>query len=190
MSYDKLNAEELLRLALDAMNSGRDADAVVMLKTLLEREPSHAMARYLLAAQHAQLGMMDRAEEGFREVVERAPAFPIARFQLGQLLLTRSEASGAREVLSPLVDQDDAVGAYARALCAAAVDDVAQAVDELEAGLSLPQDVPALAYDMQQLLGRFQEMSSGRGGVTTEPPAVPAAPIFMTGYGQGIARDD
>lgn len=192
MSYEKLDADELLRLAVDAMNGNRDADAVVMLKTLLEREPGHVMARYLLAAQHAQLGMMDRAEAGFREVVGLAPEFPIARFQLGQLLLTKSESDEAYEMLAPLATRADAVGAYARALCAAARDDVPTTVAELQAGLELPQDIPALEHDMRQLLERLASMAGSARAVEAEVEAVavPPSPIFMTGYGQNAGRDD
>lgn len=191
MNFEKLDTDELLRLVLDAMNNGRDAEAMVMLKTLLEREPDHAMARYLLAAQHAQLGMMDRAEAGFREVVERAPDFPIARFQLGQLLLTRGEADEAVRVLSPLVARDDAVGAFSRGLSAAGRDDIAGAMGELSAGLQLPQDNPALTGDMRQLLERLQQVGPAvQPDEPSEPLRAGASPIFMTGYGQNVDRGD
>ena len=41
MTFDKLDNDELLRIALDAINQNRHADAVSMLKTLLERDPAH-----------------------------------------------------------------------------------------------------------------------------------------------------
>lgn len=189
MSYDKLDADELLRLGLDAMQNGRDADAVVMLKTLLERTPDHAMARYLLAAQYAQLGLMDRAEEGFRAVVARASDFPMARFQLGQLLLTRGAADEVEIVLTPLVGQTDALAAYARAMVAAARSDFAGAIAELRTGLGLSQDVPALTNDMSQLLDRLLQASGDQPADAVSPPAL-TAPIFLTGYGQGSTRDD
>lgn len=180
MNYDKLDNEELLRLALDAINNGRDADAVVMLKTLLERDPQHVHAQYLLAAQHAQLGMHDRAEAGFRAVVTNAPELAIARFQLGQLLVMKGEGAEARQTLQPLADQQDALGAYARAMTAAADEDIANALVHLESGLALPQEIPALTADMQRLHGQLQQ---GTVGVEAEAPA--AAPMFLTGYGRG-----
>lgn len=186
MNYEKLDNDELLRLSLDAMNNGRDADAVVMLKTLLERDPGHVYGQYLLAAQHAQLGMPDRAEAGFRAVVSVAPEFPIARFQLGQLLVIKGAHDEARQVLLPLTVADDALGAYARAMSAAAAEDIADAVRELDAGLALPQEIPALAGDMQRLRDQLQQVpeSAPVAAAVADGPAVPA-PMFLTGYGRG-----
>ncbi len=183
MNYDKLDDEELLRLSLDAINNGRDADALVMLKTILERDDNHIYAKYLLAAQHAQLGLYDRAEAGFRDVVVASPEFAVARFQLGQLLVMKGDAVQVRHTLAPLADNRDALGAYARAMLAAANDDAVDAARELEAGLSLPQELPALAADMQRLLSQLRV---GQGDATVSPTAgvAAAAPIFLTGYGR------
>lgn len=183
MSYDKLDNEELLRLALAANGDGRDAEGVAMLKTLLEREPGQVHARYLLAAQHAQMGLYDRAEVGFRAVVVDAPEFPVARFQLGQLLILKGAADEARQVLEPVARQSDSLGTYARAMIAAAGEDAATAIGHLEAGLALPQEIPALAVDMQRLL---EQLRQGAQPGPVEPPAVSAAaPMFLSGYGRG-----
>ncbi|MFC0677965.1 hypothetical protein ACFFGH_08940 [Lysobacter korlensis] len=190
MGYEKLDTDELLRLSLNAMNNGQDGDALVLLKTLVEREPSHPMGRYLLAAQHAQLGLMDKAEEGFRLVVAVAPDFFMARFQLGQLLLVQGNATESRGLLEPMTSRPDALGRYAAALVAAGQDDAGGAVAELRAGLALPQELPALASDMQRLLATLE----GLGGQAQTAEAVahvaPPAPIFLTGYGQVSTHDD
>lgn len=183
MTYDSLDNEELLRLSLDAINNGRDADAVVMLKLLLERDHHHVYAIYLLAAQHAQLGMYDRAEAGFRTVVTSSPEFGIARFQLAQLLVMKGAADEAQRILAPLLGQSDALGAYARAMHAAADENLDVALRELEEGLALPQEIPALAMDMQRLVAQLHQ-----GAGESVPPLVSTgvapAPIFLTGYGR------
>lgn len=183
MEFDKLDNDELLRLSLEAINTNRDADAVVMLKTLLEREPGHVFATYLLAAQHAQLGMMDRAEAGFRAVVQQAPEFPIARFQLGQLLLVKGSPDEARQVFAPLTSDRQALGAYARALSAAAQEDLPTALAELEAGLALPQEIPALELDMRRLHDQLQ-VAATQAPARAEPSPGATAPsaLFLTGY--------
>jgi len=66
MTYERLDSEELLRLSLSAMSAANDAETTNLLKALVDREPGNAYGHYLLAAQHAQLGLMDRAEAGFR----------------------------------------------------------------------------------------------------------------------------
>ncbi|WP_167285116.1 tetratricopeptide repeat protein [Marilutibacter alkalisoli] len=183
MQYDKLDNEELLRLSLEAINVDRDADAVVMLKTLVEREPSHHLGRYLLAAQHAQMGLFDRAEEGFRAVLAQDPGLPAARFQLGQLLVMKGLGGEAGRILQPLTGQEDALGAYARALSAIAEEDRVAAIRELQAGVALPQEIPALAADMQRLLAQLQRDADVAGTAASGMPPH-AAPMFMTGYGR------
>ena len=180
MIHQKLDNEELLRLALDAMNTGRDAESLELLRSLLERDPGNVHARYLLAAQHAQLGMMDRAEEGFRAVVASAPELEVARFQLGQLLLVKGQLDDARAAFAPLATASNgqALGSYARALTAASFEDIGTAISELEQGLSCVQDIPALAGDMRRLLEQLG------GQPPREPPAGSPAPLFLSGYGR------
>ncbi len=186
MTYEKLDNDELLRLALDAINSDRDAESVAMLKILLERDPHHVHGQYLLAAQHAQMGLMDRAESGFRAVVAQAPDFPMARFQLGQLLLTKGSNVEAKRLFAPLAElpAGDALGAFARALSAAADDDAGEMIHQLQEGLACPQPVPALAMDMQRLLGRLNgaEPIASEGATVSAPIA--AAPMFLSNYGR------
>jgi tetratricopeptide (TPR) repeat protein len=190
MGYDKLDNEELLRLALDAINNGRDADSLVMLKILLERDPQHVYAQYLLAAQHAQLGMFERAEAGFRAAVAAAPDLAIARFQLGQLLVMKGTIEEATQMLAPLADRGDALAAYARALVAAANEDAPTAVRELDQGLALPQEIPALAGDMQRLRDRLSLQGADTAAVQateaalTEANPISANPMFLASYGR------
>lgn len=181
MDIEKLDNDELLRLSLDAINRGADADSLVLLKTLLERDPQNAYAHYLLAAQHAQLGMFDRAEQGFRAVVARTPELPTARFQLAQLLILKGSKDEARALLAPLAAQRDALGAYARALDAMAVEDVATAASELEKGLKMGQENPALGADMQRLLGQIAARGGDAAAATAAELAMPA-PMLLSNY--------
>lgn len=184
MDYEKLDNEELLRLSLAAINGGRDAQAVVMLKTLLERDPRHAHAHHLLAAQHAQMGLHDRAEAGFRAVLEVAPDSAIVRFQLGQLLVMKGAADEARQVLTPVARQSDSLGAYARAMMAAASDDTAATIECLRAGFDLPQEFPALTADMRRLSEQLQQQDMA-DEVTVESSVSSATPRFLGSYGRG-----
>ncbi|HDS1508865.1 hypothetical protein I5U67_07950 [Stenotrophomonas maltophilia] len=183
MDYKKLDMEELLRLSIDAIAGNRQADALVLLKTALEREPEHVHATYLLAAQHAQLGLVDRAEAGFRKVVAAAPDLAIARFQYAQLLMGQGRAEEARQMLAPVRAQVDALGAYARALDAAADQRMDDALRELDEGLAQPQALPALAIDMRRL--RDQLAGSAPASLTEVAARIDTpAPIFLTGYGR------
>lgn len=132
--------------------------------------------RYLQAAELAEAGDLAGAEAGLRSVVADAPELVTARFQLGQLLWVRGDASGAVDVLAPLMGGDSALAAYARAIAAAAGDDAGGMVAALQEGLALPQDNPALAGDMQRLLARV---------LAEEAPAAASPAVrSLSAYGQ------
>ena len=183
MAYERLNADEMLRIAIEAIQADRTAEAVDLLKSLLEREPDHVFATYLLAAEHAQLGMLDEAERGFGRAVELAPDFDIARFQWGQLDWARGEPDAARSAQQPLAAKADghALCHYARGLIATAQDDAQAAAAELQLGLSCPQEIAALEADMRRLIGSLQGLAQSDGSMAT--PAV-AMPVQLTKYGQ------
>jgi tetratricopeptide (TPR) repeat protein len=190
MKLDKLDQNELLHAALEANGKGAHAESLGLLKTLLERNPNHALGTYLMAAEHAQIGMMDRAEEGFRRSIELDPNFPMARFQLGQLCMVKGNAAGAREALAPLTSlpASEALGAYARGLTAAANENLADAIRELQAGLACEQPIEALAGDMRRSLDNLLVLRDG-GQAGPGQPAAPAAPspnaaLYLSKYGK------
>lgn len=188
MNYENVDNEELLHIALDAMNGNREAEAISMLRLILSRDPEHTNAMYLLAAQHAQIGIFDRAEEGMRAVIERSPEFAIARFQLGQLLALKGAAAESREILSPLFAGEGALSAYARGMAALSAEDIAAGLRELELGLTLPQEIPVLAADMQRLRDNLIERQTGTSdGFAAVAPT--SAPIYLAGYGYGRSDD-
>lgn len=181
MIYEKIDNDELLRLTLDSINQERHADALSMLKVLLERDSEHAFATYLLAAEHAQLGMMDRAEEGFERAVKLAPDFVMARFQLGQLYLVKDKGDAAKEMFAPiaLLPEGQALSAYAKGLIAAIDDNLGEAVAQLQAGLACEQEVPALAEDMSNMLSNLKAMTADANSLTQHNAA---APMYLSNY--------
>nr|WP_298128477.1 hypothetical protein [uncultured Pseudoxanthomonas sp.] len=183
MSYERLDIDELIGLSLSAMRADRDAEATDLLKVLIEREPGHAYGHYLLAAQHAQLGLMDRAEAGFRTAATLASAdFPMPRFQLGQLLVLKGEAKEARETLAPVTQGSDSLAAYATALSALAVEDVPSAIQHLQRGLEQPQAIPALEQDMARLLRQLREREQLQE--QPETAAAAGASFLLSNYGR------
>jgi tetratricopeptide (TPR) repeat protein len=181
------DTEELLHLSLDAINNDRHPEAISLLKTLLEREPNHVFGTYLLAAEHAQIGMMDRAEAGFRRTVELAPDFAMGRFQLGQLYLTQARSAEAKAVLAPLASLpvDQALAGYTKGLIAAADEDVAGAIAHIQAGLGCAQEIPALEADMRRVVANLQALQGQGGAAQAAPAPGPAAtPLFLSNYGK------
>lgn len=187
MAYEKLDSEELLRISLDAINQDRHSEAVELLKTLLERDQNNVFGTYLLAAEHAQLGMMDRAQTGFEKTVALAPEFEMARFQLGQLYFVKNDVQAAKDMFAPIAGQADAtaISAYARGFVAAANEQLELAIEQFQAGLAMPQDVPALALDVQRVLENLLSLKNNSLGLgSNQSSAPPVAQHFISNYGK------
>ncbi|TNJ33222.1 tetratricopeptide repeat protein [Arenimonas terrae] len=187
MHYDKLDNEELLFVALDAINGRRHGEAIALLKDLLDREPDHDEAKYLIAAQHAQIGMGERAESELRSLLDEKPGFVLARFQLGQLLLMRGSMADVVEILAPLRDGVDPVAAYARGLSSYAQGQPEAAVRHMEEGLALPQPLPAIADDMRAFHTYLLQLVKGASvpDVAASEQITPASRMRIAGYGLG-----
>ncbi|MGO1072529.1 tetratricopeptide repeat protein [Lysobacter sp. CA199] len=160
MNESRLDNPALLQLAFAAIAQARDVEAVRLLKIVLERDPGNLHAEYLLAIQHAQLGLYERAEERLRAVLAAVPGFVVARFQLAQLLVMRGTAKDAREWLQPVLGETPPLGAYAQGLLAAAEGDAAGACALIEAALLLPQPIAPLAGDMRRLCDQLRETAA------------------------------
>lgn len=186
MSYANLDNEEILRVAIAAINQDNHAEAISLLKFLLERDSSHVFANYLLAAEHAQIGMMDRAEDGFVKTVALAPDFVMSRFQLGQIYLVKGDVAAAKSTLEPLtqnVGLSSELSFFAKGLIALADDRIIDAIFALRSGLECEQDIPALADDMRRILDNLSTLDSGSEAVKDHaivPP--PANSVYLSGY--------
>lgn len=177
MTEPRPDLTALLQRAHAAIAQARDVEAVRLLQRVLECDPDNLHAQYLLAIQHAQLGLYDRAEQRLRAVLARLPGFVVARFQLAQLLLMRGIASDARQWLRPVLGAPAPLGDYARALDAAAAGDAARACALIETAQRLPQPIPELAADMDRLLAGLRAAPANAAGGTSAPmrPARAAA---------------
>ena len=150
----KLDQEELLHLAIEASREQRHGDAIDYLKQAVERSDSNYKALYLLAAEHAQIGMTERAIEEFKKALSIEPNLAAARFQLGLLLLCNArveEALAAWELLEQL-DESDPYLHFKRGMESLSRDDFAGCERELKRGMELNTVNAALNTDMQRVL--------------------------------------
>ena len=191
-SNGQLDAEELLFLALQAMEQERDEDAISCLKRGLALEPKSGILHHLLGAMYAQLGMIDRAIDEMTEAVTHAPQLHMARFQLGLLHFTSTDVEAAEKVWEPLsqLPADNPLCLFRSGLMHLARDEFALCVKELRLGIERNTDHPSLNHDMRMLADMAEEAIAG-GTASTEPapPPVDAARhVLLSGY-QGLSDD-
>jgi Flp pilus assembly protein TadD len=73
-SLSVFDVEELKYLALKAMRTDRDEDAIRLLKDAMARAPKSGELLYLLGMAHSNLGMTDRAIEEITQALAWAPS--------------------------------------------------------------------------------------------------------------------
>lgn len=164
----QVDDDELVHLAIEASREQRHGDAIAYLKQVVERSDSNYKAVYLLAAQHAQIGLNDRAIEGFRKALELEPKLAPARFQLGLLLLCNARVDEALAAWQPLdaLDESDPFLHFKRGMERLCRDDFAGSEESLKRGIELNRTNPSLNKDMQGVLERIAAHLAG-----TQPAA-------------------
>src|SRR5262245_28502601 len=101
-SVERLDAEELLQLALKASGEKGHEQSITYLKRALELKPDEGRLHYMLAAEHAQMGLYDRAAEEMAKAVELDPSLVTAHFQVGLLHITSGRVAQAEAAWRPL----------------------------------------------------------------------------------------
>jgi tetratricopeptide (TPR) repeat protein len=156
-----LNAEELLHLAIHASSVGEHHACMTYLKTVLQEQPRNGKAVYLLAVQHAELGLLERAISGLKTAVALEPQLEAARLQLGVLLLDMRRSVEAKEHFAVLRDSSDsALGLCSEAMIAVADNNLSLAKEMLARGVSEQTGNRALTKLMERLLDNLSEAAA------------------------------
>lgn len=180
-----LDADELMHLAIAASGRNDAEQAITLLKRAVELDPRHAKAHYLLGAEHAQIGLFERAAEEMRRAVEIDPQLHTARFQLGLLLLTSGQAHAAEEAWRGL----DVLGAqhslvlFRDGLLCLARDEFDECVRLLRAGMSANRDNAPLNVDMQRIADAVQaRIAAAGGGLEADPDGADRGHLLLNAY--------
>lgn len=171
-----LDADELMHLALHATNNNQPEKAIAYLKKILETDPKHGKAWYLLGALHAEIGMYDRAIEEMSQAVKLEPNLPTAHFQLGLLYVTSARVEEAREAWKPLdkLGENNPLFLFKRGMLHLVNDEFEACIADLNKGISLNDFNPNLNNDMQKILASAEQVLSNQAkGV--QPKPAPAA---------------
>jgi tetratricopeptide (TPR) repeat protein len=176
-----LDNDELVHLALYAMRNDRHDEAMTLLKRAIEASPDSAAAHYLLGAEHAQIGLYDRAIAEMAESVRLDPGIPAAHFQLGLLHLTAGRVREAEAAWQPLerLAVDNPLRLFKSALLHLVHEERELCIQELRAGIANNTLNEALNNDMRRLL---EDLLARRGGGTEVP--VPSKRMLLSTYDQ------
>lgn len=172
-----LDASEYLHLAINASQNGDHHAALNYLNTALELEPKNAAVHYFRAAEHAELGLLERAHAEMIEALELDPGMDIARFQLGLLSLQLSKLDDARNAFNSLqnTSQDMSLREFSVAYLELLDERIPSAITRLTQGLTDCQN-PALKADMERVLASLSDTAD----LESPEPAEPA--VFLGAY--------
>jgi tetratricopeptide (TPR) repeat protein len=165
----RLDDEELLHLAIEASRKQRHGDAIQYLKDAAEKSPGNAKVRFLLGAEHAQIGLLDRAQEDMTAALEIDPGLVPARFQLGLLFLVRARVAEASATWKPLeaLPESDPYLHFKRGLEYLVHDEFSLCEEAIAKGVQLNTVNPPLNQDMQRIVDEVK--------ARTQPAAAAAA---------------
>ena len=172
MTSTRLDAEELLHLAVAASDRNESDRAIDLLKQAIEIDPNEARAHYMLGAEHAQIGLFDRAIADMSRAVEIDGELDAARFQLGLLQLTSRQPQLAEQTWQPLdrLGDDHFYVLFKSGLLALARDDFAVTLNLLRRGQAANTVNEPLNRDMQRIVAQVEQLT---GAATA--PAAPAS---------------
>ncbi|QXH87734.1 tetratricopeptide repeat protein [Pseudomonas shahriarae] len=177
-----LDAIEYLHLAIHASKDGNHHAALNYLNTALEHQPDNAAVRYFLAAEHAELGLMDRAHAGMTLALELDPHLDIARFQLGLLNLQQQHVEEARAAFNHLHHhaQDNSLKWFATAYLDVLNEQPENAVEKLKNGLTDCVN-PALKADMTRVLASLADTV-----IAPKSDTIAAPSVFLGAYRENL----
>lgn len=163
--FDK---DEYLQLAIESVRRSDHGAALAYLKEGAARHPDDARIAYMLGAEHAQIGLYDRAEAEMARAIDLDPSLHTARFQLGLLQLTQAKAIEAGNTWRGLdvLPEGNALRLFRDGLEALAAERYEDARTIIQAGLGANNFSAELNRDMESLLGRIPD--SGTSGTAED----------------------
>jgi tetratricopeptide (TPR) repeat protein len=150
----ELDSQELLHLAIEASDKQQRAHAIEYLKRAKELDPNNAEIHHMLGAEHAQIGLFDRAIEDMSHALQLNPELDTARFQLGLLYLTSKRPTEANEIWQPLdqLDHEHSFYLLKTGLMHLARDEFKQCLSFLRRGIAANSFNAPLNKDMQRII--------------------------------------
>jgi tetratricopeptide (TPR) repeat protein len=167
---ERLDADELLHLAIRASEASKHEESISYLKRALDIAPKNGKIHYLLGAEHAQIGLYERAMEEMRRAVELDPTLYTAHFQLGLLYVTSGQPDQAKIAWKSLdnLGPNDSLYHFKSGLVHLISDEFPQAIESLKKGLAMNKANEALNNDMRRVLADVEKLVASPDGPTAQ----------------------
>jgi tetratricopeptide (TPR) repeat protein len=155
-----LDAEEYFHLAVHATQQGLHHSAMEYLYKCLEQEPENAHAIFLLAAEHAELGLYKRAIDGMKKSIKLDDKLDMAYYQLALLYLQQGNEMESYPLWQHLSLQspDPAIREFSQGML---IFESApkNAIAHFDKALSMPQQNDFLQKSMTRIIDNLKTAS-------------------------------
>ena len=185
---DELDQDQLLNLALTAVQNRQRETAISILKQATSRTDASAQAHYLLGAEYAQIQLYERAVGEIETALMIDANLHTARLQLALLYFGASKVDKAISTLAPLavLPDTDPMRHFGEGLMALARNALADAKAKLASGISLNITNLALNIDMQRIIDEIDKANGVRPPTLENGDELPTDPsarhIFLSAY--------
>lgn len=193
---DGLDAEELLHLALLASQQDKHEESISYLKRAQTRAPKEGKVYYLLGAEHAQIGLYDRAVEEMSRAIELDPGLHTARFQLGLLHITAGRVDQATKTWEALdaLGTDHPLYQFKAGMLCLAQNEFEQCAGHLRKGIRLNRQNEVLNHDMSRILADVEKQLVGVKAADPTPDNKPVGGntnhVLLSAYRQNRNGND
>jgi tetratricopeptide (TPR) repeat protein len=160
VDQDSDGVTTLLAHALRASAAGDSEAAIALFRRVIALDDSAASPHYLLGAEFARIGLVDKAAGEMQRALRCDPAMSTARFQLGLLHLTCGRVAEAAKEWEPLLAASRAqpLQLFARGLLLMAQDRFAESRSLLAAGIEADPENDALNGDMRRVIEAIDQV--------------------------------
>jgi len=175
-----LDAQEYFHLALKAGQENNNKDALEYLHKANELDPKNAQVIYLMAAQHAEIGLYDRAITGMNASLELDPTMEMAKFQLALLYTEADKIEDAKSLFDDILKntENQALKLFSSALSSLIKGDKNEAIKSFEEAFQLPKDNPSLFSSMEHVYKNLDTKQESKKNNKNET----ASPAYLEAY--------
>ena len=185
-----LDAEEYFHLAIHATQHGLHHSAMEYLHKCLEQEPENAKATFLLAAEHAELGLYKRTITGMQKSISLDDKLEMAYYQLALLYMQQGETKESYPLWQHLSDEsgDESLREFAKGMLL--LDSMPpQALIHMDRAQELPHPNDFLRHSMASITDSVRNANRSLPEAQTElEPSVHE--LFVNAYKDSLFNSD